>query len=64
MIQKLSPELSACFYVLAKSPERVDLQNESLECFIHIISTVLTEEDVYLGTATLAKEKVKISTSD
>lgn len=55
MIQKLSLELSACFYILAKSPGRIDLQNENLECFINIINTVITEENVYLEAATLTK---------
>lgn len=63
MIQKLSPELSTCFYILAKSPERIDLQNENLECFINIINTVLTGENVYLGAAALAKEKGKPSSN-
>lgn len=56
MIQKLSPELSACFYILDKSPESIDLQNENLECFINTINTVLTEESVYLEAATLKRK--------
>lgn len=63
MTQKLSPELSARFYILAKSPERIDLQNGNLECFVNIINTVLTEENVYFGAATLAKEKGKFSSN-
>lgn len=38
MMQKLSSDLSAWFYILAKSPEKkIDVQNENLECFINII---------------------------